>query len=161
MTKIEELKAIATAPRANRFFPNSEITAIENCGNPDRLEELAKDPAHGNKVEPKGLHEAVVGLALEENGDLDAPITRDPRPDGGEFIDGKGKAWDVKSFRSGIPPKKGGFELKKDLDKIDNELQKGEGVIVDTTFLSPSDTATLRQGVQDKGWSNDQVKWYP
>lgn len=161
MTKIEELKAIATAPGANRFFPNSEIAAIENCGSPDRLEKLAADPAHGNKVEPKGLHEAVIGLALEEKGDLDALITRDPRPDGGEFIDGSGKVWDVKGFRSGLPPRKGGFALKKDLDKIANELQKGEGVIVDTTFLSPSDTATLRQGVKERGWSDDQVKWYP
>jgi hypothetical protein len=161
MSKSEELKAIATAPGANRFFPNSEISAIENCGNPQRLEELAADPAHGARVEPKGLHEAVIGLALEEKGDLVGAITRDPRPDGGEFIDGQGKVWDVKSFRSGISPKKGGFELKKDLDKIDNELQKGEGVIVDTTFLSPSDAATLRQGVQDRGWSNNQVKWYP
>ena len=63
MTKLEELKAIATAPQANRFFPNSEISAIENCSDPDRLEKLAADPAHGNKVEPKGLHEAVIGLA--------------------------------------------------------------------------------------------------
>jgi hypothetical protein len=161
MTTVERLKAIATAPRAERFFPNSEVGAIENCPSPGRLEELAKDPAHGNKVEPKGLHEAVIGLALEKGKELDPPIQRDPRPDGGEFIDGKGQVWDVKSFRSGFPPNKGGFDLQRDVDKIEAELNKGEGVIIDTTFLSQKDADDLRKAVEDKGWSDKQVKWYP
>lgn len=124
-----------------------------------RRQELAKDPAHNGKITPKTLHEADVGLALEENGELPRPITRDPSG-AAEFIDAEGKKWDIKSFDSRWPPRKGGFKLEKALDDINDEFENGENVIIDTTNLSESHKAELRHAIEDKGWS-DRVKWYP
>ena len=50
---------------------NAELAAIDS---PEMIIEelglLASDPAHGYKIEPQGLKERDVGLALEERGDL-------------------------------------------------------------------------------------------
>ena len=126
----------------------------------ERLEELAKDPAHKGIVDAKGRHEAEVGLTLEEKGQLKGPITRDPRPDGGEFIDASGKVWDVKGFDSRWPPKKGGFKLDRDIKKVEDELGKGENVILDKTHLSQEHYEQLRKAVEERGIS-DRIRWYP
>ncbi len=126
----------------------------------ERLEELAKDPAHKGIVDAKGRHEAEVGLTLEEKGQLKGPITRDPRPDGGEFIDANGKVWDVKGFDSRWPPKKGGFKLDRDIGKVEDELAKGENVILDKTNLSQEHYEQLRKAVEERGIS-DRIRWYP
>lgn len=73
-----------------------------------RIEEFAQDPAHNGKVSPKSIREAEVAVALEESGKLKTPIRRDPRPEGGDFIDAEGKVWDVKAFDARWPPQKGG-----------------------------------------------------
>lgn len=124
-----------------------------------RLQELAKDPAHGGKITAKGLHEAEVGLSLEEKGRLPGPIKRDPTGEA-EFIDANGGRWDVKSFNSHYPPRKGGFSLNRDLGKIEGELNKGENVTIDTTDLTPDHTQQLRNAIEAKGWS-DRILWYP
>lgn len=128
----------------------------------ERLAELAQDPAHqGKPPSPKSMREAEVGLALEEKGILKGPIKRDPNPAGGEFIDADGKVWDVKTFNSNYPPRKGGFSLNNDMRKIEEELGKKEGVILDTKDLSPEHLEQLKKAIEKKGWSNDQVLWFP
>jgi hypothetical protein len=123
------------------------------------LDDLARDPAHGNQIEPKGIHERQVGLTLEGRGDLKPPIKRDPSG-AAEFIDGDGVKWDIKGFNSNFPPKKGGFSLNRDLGKIEAELNKGENVILDTTQLSSVHIQQLRDAIEAKGWSG-KIRWYP
>jgi hypothetical protein len=72
-----------------------------------RLRELAQDPALRNLLTRKGLHEAEVGLALEENDQLLGPLQRDSTGRA-ECIDAHSVRWDVKSFNSYHPPSKGG-----------------------------------------------------
>lgn len=128
----------------------------------ERLDDLAQDPAHrGKDPSPKTRREAEVGMALEEQGVLKGPIKRDPNPAGGEFIDADGKVWDVKTFNSNYKPRDGGFSLDKDVAKIEKELGKGEGVILDTKDLSAEHLEQLREAVTQKGWTNDQVLWFP
>lgn len=125
----------------------------------ERLDELAQDPAHGGKITPKTRHEAEVGLELEGSGKLPGPIQRDPSG-AAEFIDANGEAWDMKSFNSNFPPKKGGFDLNRDVGKIASELDKGENVILDTTNLSAEHAQQLRDAVAANGWT-DRILWYP
>ena len=125
-----------------------------------RKEALARDPAHKGKISPKSEHEAEVGISLEESGYLRGPIRRDPAPAGGEFIDVDGVVWDVKSFNSKWPSEKGGFKLSRDLDKIEDELEKGENIILDTTNLSQEHYELLRNAITIRGWA-DRIRWYP
>ncbi|PHU33509.1 hypothetical protein, partial [Pseudobutyrivibrio ruminis] len=108
---------------------------------------LASDPAHGYKIEPQGLKERDVGLALEERGDL-GYIIRDMDIDkGAEFIDETtGLKWDVKSFESypkgknGVPitsPQKGAFTEQVAIKKIETEFLHGHNVIIDTRNMIP------------------------
>jgi len=103
--------------------------------NHKELDDLARDPSGGGKIEPKNINERDVGLQLEARGDL-GRIIRDPQADkGAEFIDTTtGIKWDVKSFesypsgRNGIPitnPKKGAFTIQNGMQKIHEEFAKG------------------------------------
>jgi len=125
-----------------------------------RRNELAQDPAHNGAISNKTLREADIGLDLEEAGKLKPPITRDPNPAGAEFIDGDGVLWDIKAFDSRFKPRKGGFELNRDLGKIEAELAKGENVILDTVNLTPEHAAALREAIENKG-IQDNILWYP
>ncbi len=134
------------------------------------LDDLARDPSHGFKIESQGLKERNIGLALEERGDLGS-IIRDTRIDkGAEFIDETtGKSWDVKSFesypfgRNGVPiinPKKGAFTVKTGMRKIQKELMNGHNVIIDTRNLVPEHIEDLMKAVSEAGIS-DKIIWYP
>lgn len=104
----------------------------------EELEALAKDPSHYKATRDidinKGIHEREVGLALEEQGLLKGPITRDLSGKA-EFIDANGQKWDVKSFNSNYPPSKGGYTLNDSMKKINKSLAENENVILDTTYL--------------------------
>ncbi len=125
-----------------------------------RIEELAKDPAHDGKISPKSMREAEIGIALEQSGKLKSPIQRDPRPDGGDFVDADDKVWDVKTFDSRWPPSKGGFKLDRDIRKIGEVLKQGEYIILDTQNLIPDHVERLREVIESNGWS-DKILWYP
>lgn len=125
---------------------------------PEEYEELARDPSEGNKISPKTERERTAGLTLERQGDLPGPIVRDPTGNA-EFIDTTGQKWDVKSFNSNFPERKGGFNLERDLGKIEKEFNQGENVILDTTDLKPDDASALRNAIEQKGWS-DRIRWY-
>lgn len=121
-----------------------------------RLKELSKDPAKGDKITPQSRREAEVGLDLEEQGKLHG-IKRDPTG-AAEFIDANGVSWDVKGFVSG--DMKGGFKLAESALKIERELLVGENVIVDTARMSAQDISALKAEALTKKWGS-QVMFYP
>ncbi len=118
-----------------------------------RLEELSKDPAKGDKITPASQREAEVALQLEENEHLASPIVRDPSGNA-EFIDGEGTSWDVKQFHS----EQGRFNLEKAVATINRELRAGENIILDTEFLDPNDARVLRSAIEANGWQS-QILW--
>jgi len=120
----------------------------------ERFEALARDPAHGGVIGPKSRREAQVALGVEraiergaEYPGLKPPLHRSPDPQA-DFIDASGQAWDVKGFtsypRSG---EGGGYKLDHSIAKIRSKLARGVNVILDTTNLSPTDLAELRNEV--------------
>lgn len=134
------------------------------------LDDLAKDPSHGFKIEEQGLKEREIGLALEERGDL-GKIVRDAQIDkGAEFIDETtGIKWDVKSFESypsgdnGVPitsPKKGAFTIQRGIKKIQREFKNGNNVIIDTRKLVPEHIEQLKKAIDEAGIA-DRIIWYP
>ncbi|WP_432665101.1 contractile injection system protein, VgrG/Pvc8 family [Wukongibacter baidiensis] len=134
------------------------------------LDDLARDPSHGFKIEEQGIKEREVGLALEERGDL-GRIIRDTQIDkGAEFIDETtGIKWDVKSFesypmgRNGKPitsPRKGAFTIQRGIKKIQKEFKSGNNVIIDTRKLVPEHIEQLKKAIDEAGIA-DRIIWYP
>ena len=96
-------------------------------------------------------------MGLEESGDVKSPIVRDPTGES-EFIDADGQQWNVKGFNSNFPPRKGGFDLETDANKVDFELNNGENVMLDKKNMSQADIDALRAEGESRGWG-DRVKW--
>jgi len=141
--------------------PGKELQAlIDEFKTAERIErvfELSRDAAHGNKISLKTIQEARVGLELEARGVLRPPITRYPGA-AAEFLDGDKVPWDVKGFYSGSV--KGAFKLVDGVAKVGEELANGENVIVDTSKMNTKDIADLRAAITAKGW-DARVRWYP
>ncbi|WP_024631069.1 MULTISPECIES: WXG100 family type VII secretion target [unclassified Paenibacillus] len=138
--------------------------------NHKELDDLARDPSGGGKIEAKNINERDVGLQLEARGDL-GRIIRDPQADkGAEFIDTTtGIKWDVKSFesypsgRNGIPitnPKKGAFTIQNGMQKIHEEFAKGHDVIIDTKKMVPEHIEQLKKAIDKEGIA-DRILWFP
>jgi hypothetical protein len=108
-----------------------------------RIVELARDPAHGNRMTSSSKQEAIVGIALEAAGKLPGPIVRE-QSGKSEFVDANGQRWDVKAFTSKYPKRKG----------------VGENVILDTRDLDVADQRALQREISKNGWNN-RVLWYP
>lgn len=129
------------------------------------MDDLAGDPSHGGKIRDQGLKEREIGLDLEQQGKL-GKIIRDPQENkGAEFIDvTTGQKWDVKSFESyphgHTSPKKGAFTVKKSMDKIYEEFDRGHNVIIDTRELIPEHVKQLKEAIEDAGVS-ERIIWYP
>ncbi len=126
-----------------------------------REEELSKDESgHGGKQTPNSKMEAEAGLALEDAGLIKGPIKR--AKDKGEFEDGDGTVWDVKRFDTRFPKRKGGFDLQRDLGKIQSKvIDRGMNAILDTRNMK--DAAQLEafvKAVEAQPWAN-RVLWYP
>lgn len=148
-------------PPKERFVerPAPEEKAPPLARDQRALDDLARDPAHAGKIGPKSIQERSVGLDLEARGDVPGPIVRDPSG-AAEFIDGAGQKWDVKGFNSNFPPKKGGFDLVRDADKLDASLAQGENVMLDTSQMSGQDIQALKAEGANRNWG-DRVKWWP
>ncbi|MFC9710128.1 WXG100 family type VII secretion target [Paenibacillus sp. NPDC056933] len=138
--------------------------------NHKELDDLARDPSGGGKIEPKNINERDIGLQLEARGDL-GRIIRDSQADkGAEFIDTTtGIKWDVKSFesypsgRNGIPitnPKKGAFTIQNGMQKIHEEFAKGHDVIIDTKKMVPEHIEQLKKAIDKEGIA-DRILWFP
>ncbi len=119
-----------------------------------KIIELAQDPAHANQIDDKSLREAEVGQALADSGDLASPLTRDPNPKGGEFIDQHRTVWDVKQPNSKFP-KPGMTVVDGAMTDITSSLSKGEKVIIDPKNMSPTDLADLKARVTSQGLDKD------
>jgi hypothetical protein len=124
-----------------------------------RLDELSKDPAHGNRISPKSQQEARVGLELEEAGKV-PPIRRDPTG-GADFIDDTGQYWDVKGFNSNYPPNQGGYTLRDSLNKIRESLSTGENVMLDTSQMRTPHIDQLRAAVESTPEWAGKILWWP
>ncbi|OKI73951.1 hypothetical protein A6A27_19650 [Micromonospora sp. CB01531] len=131
-----------------------------------RVQELAADPAHNGKISAKSRREAEVGLEAEAQGKIPGPIRRaeldntDPafQKDQGEFIDGNGNNWDVKSPVDTFPAgrqagqpmpegTKGRYDGDEFEQKLADEVDGGQHVIIDSKNLSPSSLADLKRRV--------------
>jgi uncharacterized membrane protein YgcG len=124
-----------------------------------RLDELAADPAHGGRIDPRSRAEAEVGQGLEESGRV-AGLRRDPTG-AGEFIDSQGRTWDVKAFRSNVPAgARGGFTVDSAMSSIRREIMVGENVMVDTRHLSTEHVQELQEAVRSAGL-DEQVLFWP
>ncbi len=127
----------------------------------EQYEDLSKDPAHKNSSRScdvkQGEMERNIGLSLEKAGKLDE-IVRDPTGRA-EFIDSSGQKWDIKSFNSNYPARKGGFTLNKAMESINGEINAGENVIVDTTNMSSEHIEALQNAVDTKGLTDNVIFW--
>ena len=129
----------------------------------EELNNLARDPAHKNTTNindiAKGNHEREIGLDLEKRGKI-KNIIRDPTGKA-EFIEnnGNGQKWDIKSFNSNYPPRKGGFKLERDFAKILNEIKQGENVIVETTNMSSEHINALKNEINKIGLKTNVIFW--
>ena len=131
----------------------------------DELDDLARDPSHGFKIEEQGIKEREVGLELEKRGDI-GKIVRDTDIDkGAEFIDTSTDIkWDVKSFESypngHTSPRKGAFTVENAMKKINKEFKNGHNVIIDSRNLVPEHVEALKKAIESAGVS-DRIIWYP
>lgn len=125
-----------------------------------RLEDLAKDPAHGGAITDATRAEAEVGLGLEEAGQVPGPIRRSDNP-GEEFVDASGQAWDVKAYRSEAPNGRRVFDLDRSVNQVRSEVRLGENVMIDTRNLDAADAQALRDAVAADPSIADNVLFYP
>jgi len=149
--------------------------ATEKRTRQERKRELARDPDRGNAIDETSRREAEVALSLEERGDLPAPVRRPGAEESGDFVDGAGHEWDVKTPRSRevleakIPesrheagePIGGEFDLASTVRDIETEFEvEGERVVLNTSFLTPADTEQLEEAVRREGLESI-VLFYP
>lgn len=141
-----------------RGFDDFDADPPDGMSRQEWYDELSRDPAHGNATSPRIEQEARVGLRMQETGQLDGPIRRDPSG-GAEFIDANGKPWDVKGYHS---EHANGFDLGKvERDfTINMRSTNPEGLVVDTTNMSDAHIDQLRDLFSRRGWQ-DHLRWYP
>ena len=126
----------------------------------EELDELAKDPDHAGSTRDidigKGKREAQVGLDMEEQGLL-KDIVREPSGQA-DFIEngGAGQKWDVKAFNSNY---RNGYDLNDAMLKINESINKGENVIVDTINMKPEHISELMNAVTGSGLDEYVIWW--
>jgi hypothetical protein len=126
----------------------------------------AYDPAHKGNYPTrtpvadqdlsKRMEEAETLLGAAEAGDLPWPLTpsTDPRY---EATDANNQKWDVKAWRSGMKPR---FNVNKALTTIQDEVGKGENVLINDTYMSVKDRDDLNQAIKAAGLES-HVIWWP
>jgi len=148
------------ATDASRDADEAADAAEAAAARAQRIDDLAKDPAHGGRISDASRAEAEVGLGLEEAGQVPGPITRSTNP-GEEFVDASGQAWDVKAFRSEVPGSRGGFTVDSAMTSIRREVQVGENVMVDTRNMTPAHVTQLREAIAADPSLAGKVLFYP
>lgn len=150
----DPIDSIISTPIPEEAEPN--IVASERSQ--EEFDALARDPARGGIINEKTKQERKIGLGAEGAGLVAGPIVRYPTG-AAEFIDADGQAWDVKGFRSDFPASAGGFDVEKDVAKVERELAAGHNVIIDTENLSEADLEALRNEIERRGISDRVVYW--
>ena len=104
--------------------------------------ELSRDPAKGNKIDDKSLKEAAVAVLAVHLGVLTG-VQREATGHS-EFCDDQQRNWDVKSP---ISPDRPGwiFDPHHQLEVVQEDLDQGEGILLDLTDLNPTDSRSLLQ----------------
>lgn len=126
----------------------------------DELEALATDPAIGYKINAKTIAERDAALGLQAAGKLPpGELLRDSVGGGAaDFEDAGGQLWDVKTYNSNF---RNGFSPKAATDEIQENMDTGENVILDTRNLSQSDLTTLQKIVGlHEAWIG-HILWWP
>jgi hypothetical protein len=102
--------------------------------------ELSRDPAKGGKVDDKSLEEAAVAVLAEHLGVLSG--VRREKTGHSEFTDEQARLWDVKSPLS--PDRPGWiFDPAHHLEVVQEDLDQGEGILLDMTRLNRTDSVAL------------------
>jgi len=137
----------------------------------DYINELSKDPAHGGDPRPASEREATVAVQSEADGDMPGPITRTPLNeaggDEGDFTDGTGQKWEVKSspdlrpsYRPGAgSPISNPQSDTQFTDMINEELRKGQKVLLDPDGMTPTRLANLQELVANNPDWQGEVVW--
>ncbi|GFI24894.1 hypothetical protein IMSAGC011_03699 [Lachnospiraceae bacterium] len=161
LAKDPELKLRMMAEASN-IVKNNRYTGGRTQS---ELDDLARDPAHANRIEDQGIKERQIALDLEQQGRL-GRVIRDPQAGGGaDFIDTTtGIKWDVKSFvsypKGHTSARKGAFKVGDAMNNINKELNRGNNVIIDTRQLIPSHITDLKNAINAAGIGN-KIIWYP
>ncbi len=119
---------------------------------------LPFDPTEGNKCILKTIEEAVAGVACEKQGLLTG-LVRDNVVGRGDFIDGFGKIWDVKTAKTDGISKFNTFNVNDFIQSIVKELTKptNENVIIHISYLTEKkEFELLCKKLREL--SNDQLK---
>jgi hypothetical protein len=137
----------------------------------DYINELAKDPAKGGKINGATEREAQVAVRAEADGDLPGPVTRTPLNaeggDEGDFTDGTGQKWEIKSSPDIKPSysKGAGEPISTPQNDatftrmINKELGQGQKVLLDPEGMSADRLAHLQEVVADNPEWQGQVVW--
>jgi len=135
------------------------------------IDGLSQDAAHGGQVSAKSVQEAKVAVQAERDGLVDGPLTRpELGPNGedqGDFVDGNGQRWDIKSSPDSVPsysrvagaPIPNPQSTQDFTDMINDSLGKGENVLLDPDGMSPARLAQLQQVVEDNPAWQGRVLW--
>lgn len=136
------------------------------------VNELAQDSAHGGQVTAKSLQEAKVAVQAEADGLVDGPLTRPELGPGGEdqgdFVDGNGQRWDIKSspdLRPSTASQGAGTPIPNPqstqdfTEMINDSLADRENVLLDPDGMSAARLAQLQQVVADNPSWQGRVLW--
>lgn len=134
------------------------------------INDLAKDPAKNGKVSPGSVREATVAAQAEADGDIPGPVTRTPFKDGkddGDFTDGTGQKWEVKSSPDVRPSYRPGAgrpisNPQTDADftnMVNKELGKGLKVLLDPDGMTPTRLAQLQELAASHSEWEGKVTW--
>jgi hypothetical protein len=135
------------------------------------INDLAQDPAHGGQITPKSTWEAKVAVQAEADGLIDGPLARTPLDangdDVGDFTDGNGQVWDLKSSPDSIPgyssdagtPINNPQSIAAFETSVSRELAQGNNVLLDPDGMSPARLAQLQQVVENNPDWLGRVVW--
>jgi hypothetical protein len=142
--------------------------------NPERFDELSRDPDHKGEVTDQSRDEARTGIDMEHRGTLPEGFTRPDRGGEGEFVwkdpkTGKITYYHVKTFRdfdpadASAPPKPGmGVTVKAAEKMLVRQIDwAGRKVVLDTRYLNQNSIDLLHQVVNSNPKWMDNVIWHP
>lgn len=126
--------------------------------------DLARDPAHGDKISYQSRKERSIVVDLEKQGRLGHIIRDKQAENGADFIDSKtGIKWDVKSPvnkpAGHTSARKGAFNVEVMMRKIRREIAHNHNVILDTRRITKRQIASLKQAIGEAGFDS-KILWY-
>lgn len=126
--------------------------------------DLARDPAHGNRISYQTRKERKIVLELEAQGELGYIVRDEQAENGADFIDtSTGIKWDVKSPvnkpAGHTSVRKGAFSVAIMMRKIRREVAHNHNVIIDTRRITQNQIVLLKNAISEAGLDN-KILWY-